>query len=222
MPDTRAVFFWMGGVITQALEPLLTQVLADRGLAGVNLLARPGFAQACGDLTLGKCSDLDFCRDMCVLAGADCTPGELREASIGAFAPTPGVIQTIDLLPPAYQRWLIMDFPRAWFEPICERLGILPCFPAERTIFLPECGLSSLIPGVFDLLAARAQLTMEQCLVVDASSHRGVAALDHGFPSAIFVDSRRLAREFVMRQFTARVPLEHRPASVIQSHTQQP
>ncbi len=28
MPDTRAVFFWMGGVITQALEPLLTQVRA--------------------------------------------------------------------------------------------------------------------------------------------------------------------------------------------------
>jgi hypothetical protein len=222
MPDTRAVFFWMGGVITQALEPLLTQALADCGQSGLNLLARPGFAQACADLTLGKRTDLDFCRDLCALAGADCTPGELGAAVIRAFAPTPGVIQTVDLLPPAYQRWLIVDFPRAWFEPVCQRLAIRPCFPAERTVFLPECGLSDLIPDVFDRLAARAQLTMQQCLVLDGSSHRAVAALDRGFPSAIFVDARRLAREFVLRQFTARVPLEHRPASILQRATPQP
>ncbi|HEY3345409.1 MAG TPA: hypothetical protein VGJ97_10795 [Anaerolineaceae bacterium] len=222
MPDTRAVFFWMGGVVTQAIEPLLSQALAVCGHPGMNLLARPGFAEVCADLALGRRAGLDFCGDICALAGADCPAEELDAALISAFAPAAGVINTIDRLPPVYQRWLIVDIPREWYEPICERLCIQPAFPEGQVIFLPESGLPRLLPDVFDFLAARAQLRMDQCLVLDRSSHRAVAALDHGFPSAIFVDARRLAREFVLRQFTARVPLEHRPATVIQPPSHHP
>jgi hypothetical protein len=222
MPDTKAVFFWMGGVITQAIEPLLCRALAACGQTGTNLLVRPGFSSACQSLALGKLDGLGFCREICAMAEAAISPEALQAALIAAFDPTPGVIQEIDRLPSAYRRWLIVDVPRTWFEQVCERLLIHPCFPPGGLIFLAETGLDRLEPDIYDYLAVRAGLRLDQCLVLDRSSHRAVAALDHGFPSAIFVDARRLEREFVLRQFTAKLPLEHRPATVIQPTPPQP
>jgi hypothetical protein len=222
MPDTQAVFFWMVGVVTQAIEPLLCQALTACGQPGINLPARPGFADDCEGLALGKLDGLAFCREVNKLAGVPISDEALQAAVIAAFAPTPGVIQAIDRLPPAYRRVLIVDVPRGWFELVRERLLIHPCFPSDGLIFLPECGLTRLEPDVYDALAARAGLRLDKCLVLDLSSHRAVAALDHGLPSAIFVDAPRLEREWLLRQFTARVPLEHRPASVIQPPQTQP
>ncbi len=221
MPDTRAVFFWMGGVISLSIEPLLRKALAEWD-AEVNLFAKPGFAGACEDLAIGRQDDLAFCQAVCAIAGVEIAPVTLREAVVAAFEPKPRVVQTIQQLPRAVQRWLIVDYPRAWFERGADLFGIYPCFPEDHLIFLTESRLGRLVPDVFDFLAHRAQLRLDQCLVVDEESHRAVAALDYGFPSAIFVDARRLEREFVMRQFTAKVPLEHRPATVPQPSAYHP
>jgi hypothetical protein len=225
MGETRVIFFWMGGVVTQALEPLLRQALASlapQGVLRTNLLAAPGFAAQCEAFTLGQVSDLDFCQAVAGIAGLDVSPAALRDAAVAGLAAAPGVIREIDRLPRAIERWLIVDYPQAWFDAACDRLAIDPCFAAENRIFLDRSRLPRLVPDVFDALAQAAHLPLEACLVVDAQSRRAVAALDRGFPAAIFVDARRLEREFVMRRFTARQPLEHRPETVIQQRLSEP
>jgi beta-phosphoglucomutase-like phosphatase (HAD superfamily) len=216
MPDTRAIFFWMGGVLTQSIEPLMQAALAACGQPEVNLFSARGFASVCESLALGQLDDLAFCQAVCEMSGAKRSPEEFGNAVIASFSPVPRVIQTIERLPDTIQRWLIIDYPRSWFDQTRQRLSIHPCFHNEHLLFLQDSQLNRLVPDVFDFLAQQAKFRVDQCLVVDSNSHRAVAALDHGFPAAIFVDSVRLEREFVLRQFTARIPLEHRPATVIQ------
>ncbi|MDD5371189.1 MAG: hypothetical protein PHQ40_19070 [Anaerolineaceae bacterium] len=216
MPDTRAIFFWMGGVLTQSIESLLRSALAACGRPETNPFSAPGFASNCERLALGQLDDLTFCQAVCEISGAKSSPAKFRETVIATFSPLPGVTQAVQRLPDTIQRWLIIDYPRSWFDQVCERLLIQPCFPPERLLFLQDSRLNRLAPDVFDFLAQRSKFRADQCLVVDSNSHRAVAALDHGFPAAIFAGSDRLVREFIMRQFTARIPLEHRPATRLQ------
>lgn len=214
MPGTRAIFFWMGGVLTQAIEPLLRSALIACGQPETNLYPVPGFAELAEKLTLGSIDVKDFYQAICDLSKARISHQEFQEAVVASLTPTPRLIQTITQLPANYSRWLIVDYPRSWFELASEQLQIEIGFLANHLIFLQDSRLPRLIPDVFNYLSEYAKVPFPECLVVDAISRRAVAALDHDFPAAIFVDASRLEREFVLRGFTAKVPLEHRPATV--------
>jgi len=215
MGEISQFFFWMGGVVTQPLEPLLSTALQDAGSPPVNLPAREGFAQACEKLTLGALDELDFFREIASMAGVPAPPEKLREALLARVSALPDILPTIDLLPPSFGRWLVVDFPRAWFELLKDRLGLAPIFQDDHILFLDESGLKSLVPDAFFYLAHRTGHRLTQCLLFDADSHHCVSALYHGFPAAIQVDARRLNREFLLREFIPRGPLEHRPSTIV-------
>lgn len=216
MLDTRSIFFWMGGVLTQSIEPLLRSAFTAYGQPEPNLFSISGFASTCEQFSLGQMKETVFCQSITELVHGNIPANTLQEAAISSFSPIPQVCSTIQQLPQNYARWLIVDYPHSWFEQIRGRLQIDSCFSSKHFLFLHDYQLPRLLPDIFDLLVTRSGNRRDQCLVVDANSHRTVAALDHGLPAAIFVDASRLEREFVMRQFTARVPLEHRPTTVIQ------
>ncbi len=215
MPDTRAIFFWMGGVLTQSVEPLMRSALSACGQPEVNLYSIPGFNNIVERLAIGQIGENEFCRAICKMRETGTTPEMLREAAVAALAPVTRVCQTINLLPESYTRWLIVDYPQSWFEQARNRLQVDSCFSANHIIFLQDSHLDRLVPDIFHYLAQCAGFHLDQCLGFFASSRRAVAALHHGFPSAIFVDAARMEREFVMRGFTGKVSLEHRPATVL-------
>jgi hypothetical protein len=215
MPDTRVILFWMGGILAQPISSLIQDALAKYGRNDANLLSIPGFANSSERLALGQLDDLAFCQGICDTYGVNVSMEAFRDTVITSFVPCPEVIRTIAHLPEDYSRWLIVDYPRTWFDQVKERLMIPSCFSIDHILFLQESGLYRLIPNIFDFLANKTRYPQDQCLIFDADSHRTIAALIHGFPSAIYVDPKRLEREFALRHFTAKVPLEHRPPTVL-------
>jgi hypothetical protein len=211
MPQTRALFFWMDGIITPSLYDLLSQAIFDLSQTRVNLLALPNYSGLCEALALGQTDDLDFFHSISAAARLTLQPQALRERVISGLTANPGVIPIIQLLPEAYERWLVIAFPDHWFDQTAERVGVRSCFPAEKMIRLPQSGLKQLIPDVFDYLPARAAVPVETALLFDASSRRCVQGLNHGLPTALYVDNRRLEREFIMRGFIDRPQPIHKP-----------
>ncbi len=211
MLQTRALFFWMDGIITPSLYDLLSQAIFDLAKTRVNLLALPNYPRLCEALTLGQIDDLDFFHSISAAASLEIQPQALRERLLSRLSANPGVIPIIQLLPEAYDRWLVIAFPDDWFDQTAERVGVLACFPTEKMIRLPHSGLKQLIPDVFDFLPARAGAPVESALLFDASSRRCVQGLNHGLPTALYVDNRRLEREFIMRGFIDRPQPVHKP-----------
>jgi hypothetical protein len=211
MGETRALFFWMEGVITPSFHALLSQAILDLSHTQVNLFALPNYSGLCDELALGLIDDLTFFRSIGAAAQLAIEPQAFRDRVIAALTANPGIIPTIQLLPEPYERWLVIPFPDNWFDQTAERLGVIACFPAEKMIRLSKSGLGQVIPDVFDYLALRAQIPLDVGLLFDASARRCVQGLNHGLPTAIYVDPRRLEREFIMRHFINRPQPIHKP-----------
>jgi hypothetical protein len=214
MPDTHAVFFRLGGVLTQAPEPLLREALASYGFPETNLYSVPGFSQACEQLALGQLDGIAFCRLISEISRTGVSADALQDALLAAFTPMPEVVSSINLLPEKYIRWLVVDYPRPWFGHIFDRLLVYDCFCDENILFLTEMNLPHFVPDALEALVQRSGYRRDQCLFLDYSSQRAVSALDAGYLPVIFVDATLLRREFILRHFTSSEPLEHRPANI--------
>ena len=211
MGEIRGMFFWLSGVCTQPLLTLLAQALSQGNGHPVNPLALPDYDAQVEGLITGKIDGLAFCRELNESAEIKGDPAGLRDQILDGITPNPGVVEATRLLPEHIQRWLVVDLPIDWFEKIAGQLELLSCFVPERIIFLPTSKLQRLIPDAFYHLAYRAQLPMQECLLIDASARRAVQALKHGLSTEIFVDTRRLERTFVMREFIDRPHPVHKP-----------
>lgn len=212
MAEINQIIFWMGGVLTQSIPALLAESFAKAGRS-VNVLALPNFEQDTEELTLGKVNDLTYLKTISEKARLVFEPEKLREIVLGSARPCPGVVETIGLLPPSHKSWLIVDYPRSWYDQICGNLGITRCIPAERRIYLSRSNLPQLLPDVFKYLLQAIRVPAKQCLIFDLQSRRSSLALNNGIPSAVFVDAERLKREFLLRKFISQsYKLHTRPA----------
>jgi hypothetical protein len=211
MGEIRGIFFWLTGVYTQPFHIVISQALNQASGRTVNPLALPNFVTLVERLITGKIDGLDFCHELAGSAGIKGSPAALRDQILDCITPNPGVIEATILLPEHIQRWLVVDLPVDWFEHITGQIGLHPCFAPKQTVFLSTSDLPQLIPDAFYYLAFRAQLTMRECLLIDASARRSVQALNHELSTEIFVDTRRLERMFVMREFIDRPHPVHKP-----------
>lgn len=211
MVKTRAVFFWMTGVITPNLLTLATRALANLGKPEANLLALPGWSWLVQGLACGQVDGPAFCTAICQQCGLVIPAGELERQILAQLTPGSKVLETINLLPEAYERWLVVDLPRAWLDAAAGRVGLEPSFQAGRQVVLPESGLAETMPAALDYLAGKAHIPLAEGLLIDASNRRAVQALRHGMQAAIFLDARRLEREFILRYFIDRPQPAHKP-----------
>lgn len=113
---------------------------------------------------------------------------------------TPSVLETLDKLPVKYERWLIVDFPRDWFNAIQQRLGLGEFFSLDRTLFTSELGLTHLVPEIFSQTTSRSGYPRNEIILVDGDTPRAVQAVREGYSATIFIDARRLKRDFVLRK----------------------
>ena len=202
MAEINQVIFWMGGVITQSIPALLAESFSKAGRS-VNVLALPEFEQDTEELILGRVDDLTYLKKMGEKAKLALAPEKFRDVVLATMRPFPGVVDTINLLPASYKRWLIVDYPRSWFDQVSGRLGITKCIPGDRRIHLTRSGLPKLMPDVFNYLIQTIRAPAKQCLIFDLQSRRSSQALNNGIPSAVFVDAERLKREFFLRKFVS-------------------
>ncbi len=202
MGEINQTIYWMGGVMTQPIPMLLAKTVSETG-SHVNVLGLPGFEAMCEELYLGKIDEMAFLKSVCSKGKLEIKPEDLRGKMLAAAQPTPDVVETINSLPDSVGRWLVIDYPQPWFDKITERLGIGHCFTQKQFVFLSKCGLSRLVPDVFKYLTEHVKKDPEECLFFDLQSRRSVQALNYGMASAIFVDARRLKREYLLRKMVA-------------------
>lgn len=211
MRERRSIIFWMGGVITQSLLEVTTQVIEARSKKNVNLPALPRFQELCEQFTLGKIDDLQFFTEIISHGKFGLDPATILSEAIEILKPEPRTLAAIGLLPPKYQRWLLCEYPRSWYEQIAKKYGMESYFPSDHVIILPDSGLEQIAPKIFDFLPVRVGDTLENCLYFDKDPKRVIAAINRMFPAVIYVDPSRLEREFVMRNFIDRNQPVHTP-----------
>ena len=213
MREIKGIFFWLSGVFTQPYTAILAQALSQVCERPVNPFALPNYKTQVEGLITGRVDDLTFCQALCESARVKESPAALRDRVLEGVTPNPGAIAAARLLPPSIQRWLVVDLPQGWFERISGRLMVGACFTPEQMIYLPASRLPRLMPEVFYLLASQAHLSIQECLLIDASARRAVQALKHDLSTELYVDNRRLERMFVMHGFIDRPQPVHKPAN---------
>lgn len=215
MGQIQAVLFWMSGVVTQSIPAVLNDILQAAGRPLVHWPALPEFTQAQEQFTLGQLSDLEFCRRLSPLTGLEEAPEELCQKMLSTFAPQPLTLELIRTLPAVIERWLVADLPAAWHEALADRLNLQSCFAPDRLVFLGQSELPRLVPDVYYYLSRCAHREAGNCLLVDPMLRRAMEAINHGFPTAHYVNPRLLKQEFYLRGFTGRTTLNHKPEQVL-------
>jgi FMN phosphatase YigB (HAD superfamily) len=215
MRERRSIIFWMGSVVTQSLLEVSTSVMEEMSQRGINLLAIPNFQQFTERFVLGKIDDLQFFKELTAGGKIDLDAAEILSAVKETMKPEPRTLAAISLLPPKYQRWLVCEFPVAWYQQVDNKFGMTDYFPTDHVLFLSAAGLDQITPHLFDYLPDRVGDTLENCLYFDQNSRRVIAAINRSFPAVIYVDPSRLEREFVMRNFIDRHQPVHTPPVTI-------
>lgn len=212
MCETRAIVVWMGGVVVDSVVNLVSKALSETSESLVNPFGLPGLRSLTNQLATGKIESDLFLRKVCDKAGTRLTPIELETQIVQLLGVRKSICETINLSHEHIERWLVVDWPKVWFDRISDELRSYDCFDAERMIFLPDSRLVRLLPDAFYYISQRLRTPMENCLLLAADGESAVEAINHGLPAATFADSIRLRREFALRQLSTDPHPGHTPA----------
>ncbi len=211
MAKIEAVLFWMGGVVTQSIPAVIGGLLEEMGSKSGPDNVFPGFSRSLEQFSLGYLDDLSLCRQLAEGANLSFPPELIRNKMLNAFAPNEPALAVIEKLSPAYQRWLVVDGPQAWYESIAGRSGLSTVFSSNRLIFLANSRLPQPVPDLFYYLSHTVQFPAECCLLIDPSMKRAVQGINHGFPTAHYVNPRLIEREFYLRGFSGKAKIHKKP-----------
>src|SRR3990172_1079327 len=203
METIKAIFFWLGGVIIQPIPELVVRELYDQPIENIVIQNRLYLGELIQELYIGQIDGRSYCR-MAVHRCQSALEAEDLETKITHRAALqPLILETVDTLPSSYQRWLISDYPAEWFRPIAERLDLFSCFQEERIVFTSSCRLTRLVPDIFYHIVHQSNQSIKDCMIIDSVTPRAIQAVRHGLSSTIFVDAKRLKRDFSLRKMLA-------------------
>jgi|GEM_PF-1926101 len=200
MAKTGALFFWLGGVLAPSIPDLIAHTLFKSPIEKVNIHARLRTRQLTTDLCLGHITAEAFCHTLIQEHANGLTIAELETAVKNAVQLRGDVLDVIAQLPSDLERWTICDYPKAWYEAAIGDRGLAEVFFSDHILFTVESRLSHLVPNIFDHLSSATGHPLDTCLLIDALTPRAVDAVKHGLDATIFVDARRLKRDFVLRR----------------------
>jgi len=203
MQAIKTIFFWMGGVIIQPIPELFVRELYDQSIEHIAFQNRLYLRELVQELYIGQIDGRAYCRMTVQQCQIDFDVEVLETRVIQRAALQPSILETLDSLPSSYQRWLISDYPLEWFRPIAERLDIHSRFPEDRILFTSTCGLTRLVPDIFYQIVHRSNQSVKDCMIIDSETPRAIQAVRHELSSTIFVDAKRLKKDFVLRKMLA-------------------
>ncbi len=200
MKTINAVIYWFGGVLVPSLEQAAALVTVRKPWNSLDPELRTQLHRAAEDVTLGKTSPEQFSRRAIECSNS---PMEHEEFVARLTAETEirsDVMKVIRQLPEGYERWLLCDYPLEWLEAIAQRARLTDVIRGDRFMRPGDWGMARLVPDLFYNLASHVGEPIDTCLIIDAVTARAVAATRHQLSSTIFVDARRLARDYVLRE----------------------
>jgi hypothetical protein len=195
----NAIFFWLGGVLTETVSERTAAELIPgmKGHEGIHLRQQlRGLADA---LTLGKLTPAAYCEQAVASCQANLSASALEDRIVETTAVRLPLAELVGKLPESYERWLVVDYPPTWYEKLSARWQIPGLFPHQRLVLTADLGLVSLTPDIFYLLPQAAGRPMDECIAVDALSARAVAAMKHGLATIFYVYPERLKLELALQ-----------------------
>ena len=182
-----------GGVVLPSLAEAAASFLAPGcALPGGQRAALLGAAQA---LAEGREQPARFCARAAEICGerGEAAAALLHEKLSNELPPQPGMPSLLSDPALTCEMHLVSDYPALWLLPALARSGLAHAFPAAEISYVADLGGFS---GMFDALIARRVIVPGQALWIDYHSPRTSEALRKGIDAAIFVDARRLRRDF--------------------------
>jgi hypothetical protein len=196
----QAMIFWLSGVFTSSFHDVLFKAFSKNNDQAKYISALIGFQELHDRLSLGLISDLEYCQTIYKEAHLLIKPETIINQILAFGIKSESIFEILNLLPKNYQFWLIVDYPESWIEKIIGNISFQNFFPIERRIPLSKFGLKNISPDLFEFLPRHIHLPIDRCLLIDNNSKRAIRAINFGLPSLIYVDPRRLTREFKLRK----------------------
>ena len=200
MSKVDVVFLWAEGILFSPVDKLVLSAMDKCTGQKPNLFQNPGYAFQKEQLALGRVSGREFCEAILRMFELQAPVETFEQGIINEIAEAEGVLDSLHAIHPHIQRWLVVDFPRAWFENAPVGKSAATRMEKEKILFTPELGLDTFYPDVFSVLSKAAEAEQEFCLILDANMKRSVLAVNSRMPSAIILNLARLQREFKMRK----------------------
>jgi FMN phosphatase YigB (HAD superfamily) len=197
LPHIRSITFWLGGIIAPHLWQLTRDALALNGAPPT-----PNLCYSLLDLgreaSAGALDSDAYCRRAAELASVRIAPAQLAADIESRITITPGILGLLDELGVTYQLYLMSDYPDRWLRPLLQGTGLGQRF-SDRSIIMASAYGGIRQPADLQRALATVQVVpLDEALVIDPDSRRVMAEIRAGIKAALFVDVRRLRREFVL------------------------
>ena len=194
------VFFWLGGVLTPTLPELTLAELSPTLKGHPFVHTRQQLRALADQVALGQISASDYCEGAIEVCQASLTASALEQKLITAATLRQPLAKMIGEIPARYERWLVVDYPQAWFEAFADRTQIEGLFPGNRLIFTSQLEMQRMTPDIFYRLPQKAARPMDDCIIIDANAGRAVESLRHGLASIFYVYLDRLKMELALQE----------------------
>jgi hypothetical protein len=211
MPDTHTLIFWLSGVITPSLLEMQADGLKQLGDEKTNPPSIPDYRKWTDQFCLGRMTSGDYFKTLVKDGKLEIDPDAWEKKVVTDCSVSKRVLEVINLLPRRLDRWLISDLPPAWLEGTGMIRALQSDFDPEKIAFLSEFDLEMILPDLWKNLPETTDTHYKNILFFDREPKRVISAINHGIPSAVYVDPRRLEREIVIRGFISRPLPVHTP-----------
>jgi hypothetical protein len=195
----KTVFFWFGGVLSETIPELTLGVLRPGAKGHEALKIRQQIRELAEGLSLGKLAPTAYCEQAVALCSSEISVVDLKRRIIASTALRQPIAELIGQIPETYERWLVVDYPREWYQELSAQGQLKTLFSENRMAFTSALELISMVPDIFYRLPQKAGRPIEDCIVIDPLSARAVAAMKHGLAAIIYVYPERLKLELALQ-----------------------
>ncbi len=200
MKHYDAVLFWLGGVLVPTL-PEQTMGLLSPALSGHDFVHRRQLLRVrAEDVALGKSSPAAYCEAALDICQNSRDIAALERELIASTLLHQPLATMLSEIPAPYECWLVVDYPRTWYQQLPDREQIESLFPGHRIIFTEQLELLSMTPDLFYRLPQKVARAMQECIIIDADANRAVQSCKHGLASIFYVYLQRLKLELALQE----------------------
>jgi len=204
MSGVTTLLFWLGGVLCESLSEITLKVCGIGDIAKLDVNAYLSLEVLREELELGQIDKHTYCQKVAQELSCQMTGTEMDIQIKEAVAIRENVLDVINALPDGYLCWIVCNFPREWFSVLEGQLYQGGKLNKDNLIFSTDSQLQKMTPDIFSYLIKRVREPKESVLMIDSDYRRAVSAVKHDYNAALFVDARRLQREFALRRISER------------------
>lgn len=206
MREVNAVVFWLGGVVATSIHEETMRALYPEAEPGSHSTLFHMLREQAEQLGVGRISPLDYCGRALEISTGSGSAEQLEARILASLQPSAGVLGVMGNLPVGCQRWLASDYPTGWLQILLVNHGLEEWFPTDRVVEIARLGLKRMVPEVFAEILRCVRQSRETVMLVDADATRAVAAVREGVSATVYVEPRRLLRDFALRKLVAGDP----------------